>query len=208
LPHSNFFSYTYQRMSDWCTVESDPAVFTELISSFGVCDCEVEELYSMDQDIGTSHGLIFLFKWKSETDDRTILSPELVPELFFARQVITNACATQAILSVLLNVDGVDIGDRLKEFKDFTQAFDAEMKGEAISNSDMIKQAHNSFARPEPFGIDDSKKQSSGKGDAYHFIAFVPFQGAVYELDGLKGGPISLGTMSLSPIADWTLSGA
>ena len=115
--------------------------------------------------------------------------------------MITNACATQAILSVLLNVDGVDIGDRLCEFKDFTQAFDAEMKGEAIGNSDMIKEAHNSFARPEPFGIDDSKKQSSGKGDAYHFIAFVPFQGVVYELDGLKGGPISLGKLTMSPIA-------
>lgn len=64
-------------MSDWCTVESDPAVFTELISSFGVLNCEVEELYSMDQDIESSHGLIFLFKWKSETDDRTILNPEV-----------------------------------------------------------------------------------------------------------------------------------
>jgi ubiquitin carboxyl-terminal hydrolase L5 len=118
----------------------------------------------------------------------------MVPDLFFARQVITNACATQAILSVLLNVDGIEIGDKLNEFKEFTQAFDAEMKGEAISNSDMIKEAHNSFARPEPFGIDESKKPTSGKGDAYHFIAFVPFKGTVYELDGLKGGPISIGT--------------
>lgn len=106
--------------------------------------------------------------------------------------MITNACATQAILSVLLNADGVDIGEKLRDFRDFTQAFDSEMKGEAISNSDMIKDAHNSFARPEPFGIDDSKK-ASGKGDAYHFIAFVPFQGTVYEIDGLKGGPIKLG---------------
>lgn len=107
--------------------------------------------------------------------------------------MITNACATQAILGVLLNADGIEIGKKLTEFREFTQAFDAEMKGEAISNSDMIKEAHNSFARPEPFGIDDSKKASSGKGDAYHFIAFVPFQGAVYEIDGLKGGPIKLG---------------
>lgn len=31
------------------------------------------------------------------------------------------------------------------------------------------------------------------EGDAYHFIAFVPFQGKVYEIDGLKRGPINLG---------------
>ena len=124
----------------------------------------------------------------------TIVSTlQLVPQLFFARQVITNACATQAILSVLLNANGLDIGENLRQFRDFTQGFDVEMKGEAISNSDMIKDAHNSFARPEPFGLDDTKKSPSGKGDAYHFIAFVPFQGKVYEIDGLKAGPIVLG---------------
>jgi len=188
--------------SDWCTVESDPGVFSELICSFGVADCEVEEVYSMDQTIDSSHGLIFLFKWKHEQDTRTILNPDFVPNLFFARQVITNACATQAILHVLLNSDSVDLGDKLRDFRQFTQTFDAEMKGEAISNSDMIKNAHNSFARPEPFGFDESKK-TSGKGDAYHFIAFVPFGGSVYEIDGLKAGPVRLGDVGEGEASDW-----
>ena len=51
--------------NDWCTIESDPAVFSELIENFGVKDTAVEEIYTLE-DIaeGRSHGLIFLFKWR------------------------------------------------------------------------------------------------------------------------------------------------
>ena len=53
------------------------------------------------------------------------------PELFFARQVINNACGTQALLSVLLNIkdERVKLGETLQNFIDFTQCLDAEMTG-------------------------------------------------------------------------------
>eukprot|EP01036_Dinobryon_divergens_P010640 gene10640-14264_t len=145
-----------------------------------------------EQKLGTSYGLIFLFKWRQEVDPRPILSASDVPDLFFAKQVITNACATQAILSVLLNAEGITLGETLASFKDFTGDFDAESKGLAISNSDTIRAAHNSFASADPFIIEESK-HASEKGDAYHFVAYIPFNGTVYELDGLKRGPVSLG---------------
>jgi ubiquitin carboxyl-terminal hydrolase L5 len=170
-------------------------VFTELISNFGVGNVQVDEIYSLDQSVEKSYGLIFLFKWRQETDEREIIPPSYIPELFFARQVINNACATQAMLSILLNSEGIDVGANLGEFKEFTMSFDDEMKGIAISNSDMIRTAHNSFARSEPFQIEELKTKNE-EGDAYHFIAFVPFKGRVYELDGLKRGPICLGMNS------------
>ena len=65
------------------------------------------------------------------------------------------------------------------------------MKGCAIGNSDNIRQVHNSFARPEPFMVEDDKK--SGEGEAFHFISYVPYRGMLYELDGLQKGPIEHG---------------
>ena len=35
-------------MGDWCLIDSDPAVFTELIHSFGAEDVDIDELYTLD----------------------------------------------------------------------------------------------------------------------------------------------------------------
>lgn len=181
-------------------------VFTSLMEQIGVKDVEVEELYSLDAaEMGEDvYGLIFLFKWDSDIEKRISVqeTTHMIPDnLFFAQQVIQNACATQALLSILLNADSkVEIGDMLSEFKSFTMEFTSDLKGLAIGNSDVIRNAHNSFARPESF-MDESDKPKDGKGEAYHFIAYVPFQGFVYELDGLQQKPKCIGP--IAPSSKW-----
>ena len=62
--------------------------------------------------------------------------------------MINNACATQAILSVLLNKqDEIEIGDELTNLFNFSIELNAKDKGFAIGNSDLIRNSHNSFAR-------------------------------------------------------------
>ena len=150
-------------------------------------------LSRLDTDVQKSYGLIFLFKYIKEEDTRLTLTPQDCPELFYAKQVIQNACATQAILSAILNAQGIDIGSTLEEFKQFTLELDPETKGYAIGNSDVIRQAHNAFAPQLSFESENQSKSRMAKDEAYHFIAYVPFQGIIYELDGLKAGPIILG---------------
>lgn len=143
-------------MSDnWCTIESDPGrsiihriqfifsgVFTELISDLGVSGIQVEELYSLDEgvfdELPTVYGLIFLFKWIPGTkDDRQTCDPY---DVYFARQVITNACATQAILSILMNGQGLSLGETLTNFKSNTAEFDAEVNSSfSFRNSFLVQ---------------------------------------------------------------------
>lgn len=113
--------------------------------------------------------------------------------IFFAKQVINNACATQAILSILFNTshDDVKLGTTLGDFKEFVAFFDSHNKGLALSNSDQIRTVHNSFSRQTLFELDN--KNSNKDDEVFHFIGYIPIEGRIYELDGLKEGPIDLG---------------
>jgi len=191
---------------DWCLIESDPGVFTELIRGFGVKGVQVEELWSLDsenfENLKPVHGLIFLFKWSpGEEPAGSVVQDSRLDRIFFAKQVITNACATQAIVSILLNSKHPDLelGGTLSEFREFCQSFDGTMKGLALSNSEVIRQVHNSFARQLPFEFD--AKGATNEDDVFHFVGYLPIEGRLYELDGLKEGPVDLGPIPAD--TDW-----
>jgi len=195
---------------NWCLIESDPGVFTELMREFGVKGLQAEELWSLEPEsferLMPIHGLIFLFKWGGEMPGAgatgNLVQDDRLDKIFFARQVIQNACATQALISVLMNCshEKMELGSVLKDFKEFTSSFDPNMKGLALSNSDTIRSVHNSFARQAVFEFD--QKSADKDEDVFHFVSYIPIDGRLYELDGLKEGPLDLGPIPAGK--DWT----
>ncbi|KAI8249619.1 putative xanthine/uracil permease [Colletotrichum sp. SAR 10_98] len=180
-------------------IESDAGVFTYLLENLGVKGVQFEELLTLSPDelapLQPVYGVIFLFRYPSE--GLPARAPEsfdrdAAEQIFFAQQTIQNACGTQALLSVVLNKTAdVEIGDKLTEFRDFTMVLPPEFRGEALSNSNLIRDVHNSFAKSSPF-VDETQKTGEAE-DAFHFIAYTPINGKLYELDGLQPAPISHG---------------
>lgn len=158
----------------------------------------MEELWSLDKELFAQlqpiHGLIFLFKWvQDEEPAGPVVTDDRLDDIFFAKQVINNACATQAILSILFNIEDqsqMELGSVLGDFKTFCASFDPYLKGLTLSNSAEIRTVHNSFARQTMYEIDS---KSPSKEDLFHFVGYVPVKGRLYELDGLKEGPLDLG---------------
>lgn len=74
-------------MGDWCLIESDPGVFTELVEKVGVKGVKFDEVIDMDLIPRESHGLIFLFKCKTQEARQVVSNPP--NGLFFAKQVRT-----------------------------------------------------------------------------------------------------------------------
>lgn len=183
----------------------------------------MEELYGLDETqlsaLEPVYGLIFLFKWDAAIESRrkklalqltdTSTSPltsSILPEgTFFAQQTVQDACATQAILSILMNIPEsaeVDLGDSLRTFKDFARDLTPDLRGEAIGSSDLIRRVHNSFARPHTLLLPGQDRDSpEGAEDPFHFVSFVPLGHSLFEFDGLKSGPIPHG--SFAEAGDW-----
>lgn len=62
-------------------------------------------------------------------------------------QTTVNACATIAILNIAMNCQDLHLGDNLDKFRAETQPLSPALRGHLLSNNDVIRTAHNSFAR-------------------------------------------------------------
>lgn len=242
----------------FAVIESDPAVFTTLTRRLDIHGLELVELYDIEPwavDHLRPHGLIFCFMWRRDTHRPTDFDDPAADRVWFANQLSDDACATHAILNVLLNCPDIDVGNELTQFRKDTEDMSPVMRGLAITNSPLIRPAHNYLARPSDLraslnnitittsdaqkrkekekenSLKQAKKSAANAGvkpppakrakttatkaalkgkakdkqaasredeeETYHFIGYVPAHGKVWELDGLKSGPLEVGELPL-----------
>merc|ERR1719334_3115263 len=109
--------------------------------------------------------------------------------------MIPNSCATHALVSILLNCPQLEIGDTLVNLKNHVTGMSPENKGLAIGNCPELAMAHNSHAVPRARRRTErmTGAPTTGSrytGEAFHFVSYVPINGRLFELDGLKKFPI------------------
>ncbi|XP_050351117.1 ubiquitin carboxyl-terminal hydrolase calypso isoform X2 [Nymphalis io] len=199
----------------WLELESDPGLFTLLLEDFGVKGVQVEEIYDLHKPFESPvYGFIFLFRWIEERRSRRkfveqtesfVRDEETINNIFFAQQMVPNSCATHALLSILLNCPNLHLGETLSRLKHHTLSMNPENKGWAIGNTPELACAHNSHAIPQARKkTDKNAGVPTGRftGEAYHFVSFVPINGHLFELDGLKPYPTDHGPWATDE--DWT----
>ncbi|WWD22144.1 hypothetical protein CI109_106633 [Kwoniella shandongensis] len=194
--------------SGWSLTESDPQVFTQLLRDLGVKGLQVDDLYSLDsstlETLKPIHALIFLFKYveSSGSSGEGTSGVEVDPlenGVWFANQVINNSCGTLAALNAVMNIrpqassnpdETVELGPELDNLRDFGAGMGSQDLGHILSSSPHIREVHNSFSKSSPFALDPTAFPDREKEDAYHFVAYLPINGILYELDGLRRNPI------------------
>ncbi|RDL32468.1 uncharacterized protein BP5553_08924 [Venustampulla echinocandica] len=215
----------------WVELESDPALFNFILREYGVRDVKIQEVLALDDEMlgllpNPVYGLIFLFKYrdededaKAETEVETKTKASKCPkQVWFANQTTNNACATVALLNIVMNVPEINLGDVLSVFKKHTQGLKPAYRGQRLGCNDFIRSIHNSFVRrmdilnadlalqgeferwkriknnPRRKKTSNTKTKPKDEDEpGYHFIAYVPIDNVVWRLDGLQRHPTKLG---------------
>lgn len=115
-------------------------------------------------------------------------------KVWFTKQTVGNACGTIGLLHAAANLASEvppAPGSWLAGFLARTAGMDGSARAEALATDDSLDAAHAAAAAGG-----QSAAPAEDEEVNLHFVCFVQHDGALYELDGRKAGPINHGATS------------
>jgi ubiquitin carboxyl-terminal hydrolase L3 len=191
-------------MARWIPLESNPEVLTKYTRALGAQKGTWVDVFALDDESLAGIpppvlAVILLFPISEQYDQYCKEQDELVkekdqeiPNIFYMKQVVGNACGTVGIIHALANnAEAVQLEDGiLKEFMTETAGMTPEERGQALANSEKLAQAHEKIAEEGQTAAPDPEERL-----VTHFVALIHKDGHLYELDGRRArvGPINHG---------------
>lgn len=189
----------------WKPLESNPEVFNDYIHKLGVSSSiGVSECYGLTPDLMAFVpqpvlAVILTYPYDDAKESarsdalKDLDAPAAIPEVYYMKQLVGNACGTIALIHALANaVSDADLGTGiLGDFIRRTRGKKPEEIGESLGEDKKFCDQHSSSSS-------QGQSDDVGENSDYHFICFVPVNGVLYELDGMHKTvcPISHGKTS------------
>ncbi|GJQ78992.1 Uch [Trypoxylus dichotomus] len=191
----------------WFPLESNPDVMNKFLQKLGVSDkWNIVDVYGLESEAlawvpKPVLAVILLYPYSESHNSQSTQQCDEIkekgqvisPDVFFLKQVVSNACGTIALIhSVANNTDKIELNDgKFKELLDSSKDLNPEERGELLQKvAGQIMSVHQELAQE---GQTELKPDEAVN---HHFIAFVHKNGCLYELDGRKEFPINHGTTS------------
>ncbi|KAJ7577024.1 hypothetical protein C8J56DRAFT_837044 [Mycena floridula] len=192
-------------------LESNPAVFTNLIRNLGVESLEFQDVLSVDDPellamvtrpalaliyIGPESDNYTDYLTKDEAERPVYQGQGASDPILFIKQTIGNACGTMAILHSLFNgrarshILPESVLDRLLRT---LEPLGPSERSRILEESSELEQMHSQAAQQG-----DSEVPSDPEVEApYHFLSLVPDKDGkiIYEMSGDRKGPVDTGIL-------------
>ena len=189
----------------WLPLESNPEVFNDYLHGLGVSSSiGVTECFGLTPDLMAFvpqpvRAVILTYPYDDEKESarsdalKDLDAPSAIPEVYYLKQLVGNACGTIALIHALANTaTDAELGTGIiGEFIRRTRGKKPEEIGEMLGESTDFCSNHSTFSS-------QGQSHEVGEDSDYHFICFVPVNGVLYELDGMHKTvcPISHGKTS------------
>ncbi|CAG9326767.1 unnamed protein product [Blepharisma stoltei] len=208
-----------KRRKQWIPLESNPEVITKYINSLGfpttlysLTDVLSWEEWAIDMLPQPVLALFLLYpisdRSRTARQERVSLceaeNREISQNLYYMKQTVGNACGTIAAIHAIANSLNSELlsqriilaeGSFLQRFLDRTWNLTPEERGRLLEEGeDLESDIESEHQRAAAEG--QSRVPGHNERVDLHFIAIVPKDGYIYELDGRAGIPINHGRYS------------